>query len=433
MHTRLVRSLTLAFAVSVCLGVIAFAQDDVEQRMQSLEERMQTHEDRQGILATEFERLRSLFVLPEDADYKSAYGLGPAASKIYGRERGLSLGGYGQTWLQVFDHKQDKWDYLRFVLYAGYKFTDNLLLNVEIEIEHADEVFLEFATIDYLYRPEFNFRFGMVLMPVGFVNEIHEPPYYYGNQRPVVEQTIIPTTWRENGAGIFGEFADGAVQYRLYTTTNLSAGNTKGISGTASGFSSSGVRGGRQKGSRTLADMAVVARVDATPMNGLLVGGSVVRGDTGQGLSFGDSKAAATMTMWEGHAQYQFRSLHLRALYVRNSIEDTDILSAHFEQGISEIQWGWYGEIAYDILPAFNPDTRLGLVPFVRYERFNTQEEVPAGFTPDETKNRTVVTTGVSFYVHPNVVFKIDYRQFDSKGGDISSNNDLNIGVGYAF
>ena len=319
MRKRFARLLTLALAALFCLGSGVFAQDDMEQRMQNLEER-------QGILATEFERLRSLFVLPEDADYKSAYGLGPAASKIYGRERGLSLGGYGQTWLQVFDHKQDKWDYLRFVLYAGYKFTDNLLLNVEIEIEHADEIYLEFATIDYLYRPEMNFRFGMVLMPVGFVNEIHEPPYYYGNQRPVVEQTIIPTTWRENGAGFFGEFAGGAVQYRLYTTTNLSAGNTKDCcSGTAGGFDAKGVRSGRQKGSRTLADMAVVARVDATPMNGLLVGGSVVRGDTGQGLTYGDSKAAATMTMWEGHAQYQYRNLHLRALYVRNSIEDTQI------------------------------------------------------------------------------------------------------------
>ena len=428
MQERFTGALALAIAVAVGLGAVtAFAQDDMEQRMQNLEER-------QGILATEFQRLQSLFVLPEDADYKSAYGLGPAASKIYGRERGLSLGGYGQTWLQVFDHKQDKWDYLRFVLYLGYKFTDNLLLNVEIEVEHADEIFLEFATIDYLYRPEMNFRFGMVLMPVGFVNEIHEPPYYYGNQRPVVEQTIIPTTWRENGAGLFGEIADGLVQYRLYTTTNLSAGNTKECcSGTASGFSSSGVRGGRQKGSRTLADMAIVARVDATPMNGLLVGGSVVSGDTGQGLPFGDTTAAATMTMWEGHAQYQYRGLHLRGLYVRNSIEDTDILSAARGQGISETQWGWYGEIAYDILPFFNPDTRLGFVPFVRYERFNTQEEVPAGFAPDETKNRTVVTMGVSFYLHPNVVFKIDYRQFDSEGGDISDQNDLNFGVGYAF
>ena len=417
MKKRFVRVLTLALAALLCLGAgVALAQDDLEQRMQTLEER-------QGILATEFDRLKSLFVLPEESDYKSAYGLGPAASKIYGRERGLSLGGYGQTWLQVFEHAQDKWDYKRFILYAGFKFTEKLLLNVEIEFEHANEVFVEFATIDYLYRPEANFRFGMVLMPVGFLNEIHEPPFYYGNERPVVEITIIPTTWRENGAGFFGEFAGGAVQYRLYTTTNLRADK----------FSSSGVRSGRQKGSKALADMSIVARVDATPMNGLLVGGSVVRGDTGNGVQFGDSKPAVTMTMWELHAQYQYRGLHLRALYVRNTIDDTEILSAAKGEGISEVQWGWYGEIAYDILPAFDPNTRMGLVPFVRYERFNTQEDVPAGFVPDETRNRTVVTAGINFFPHPNVVFKVDYRQFDSKGGELPKLNDLNIGVGFAF
>ena len=268
MRMRFVRVITLGLVALFCLGIAAFAQDDLEQRMQSLEER-------QGILATEFDRLRSLFALPEESNYKSAYGLGPAASKIYGRERGLSLGGYGQTWLQVFDHAQDKWDYKRFILYAGYKFTEKLLLNVEIEFEHANEVYVEFATIDYLYRPEANFRFGMLLMPVGFLNEIHEPPYYYGNERPVVELTIIPSTWRENGAGFFGEFAGGALQYRLYTTTNLRADK----------FSESGVRSGRQKGSKALADMSIVARVDATPMNGLLVGGSLVMGDTGRAYS----------------------------------------------------------------------------------------------------------------------------------------------------
>ena len=77
------------------------------------------------------------------------------------------------------------------------------------------------------------------------------------------------------------------------------------------------------------------------------------------------------------------------------------------------------------------PDTRMGLAPFVRYERFNTQENVPAGFTPDEKLNKTVVTAGINFYPHPNVVLKIDYRNFDSEGGDLP--DDLNIGVGFVF
>lgn len=432
MQTRFVRLLTLALTALFCLAPsVVFAQDDMEARMQDLERR-------QGVLATEFDRLKSLFVLPEDADYKSAYGLGPAASKIYQRERGLSLGGYGQTWLQMFvggPDKQDRWDYKRFILYTGFKFSDKLLLNAELEFEHAStsdtgggagSVSVEFATIDYLHSPEFNVRFGMVLVPFGFLNEIHEPPYYYGNERPEVETQIIPSTWRENGAGIFGDIADARLQYRIYTITSPDGQD----------FKSSNIRSSRQKGNRALAeDMAIVARVDATPMDGLLVGGSLLVGNTGHGNEFTESKIKAdiALTMWEVHGQYQSRGLHLRALYTRATIDDTAILSAHRgdDYGVSETLWGWYGEVAYDILPAVKPDTRMGLAPFVRYERYNTQESVPAGYDPDETRNRTVVTVGVNFYPHPNVVFKLDYRNFDSEGGDLP--DDLNIGVGFAF
>lgn len=437
MQTRFVRVLTLALTSLLCLGTgSAFAQDGMEQRMQNLEER-------QGILATEFDRLRSLFVLPEESDYKSAYGLGPAASKIYGRERGLSLGGYGHTWLQsnLDSEEKSQWDYKRFILYVGFKFSDKLLLNSELEWEHAStsdtgggagSVSVEFATIDYLHAPEFNFRFGMVLVPFGFVNEIHEPPFYYGNQRPMVASQIIPTTWRENGLGFFGELAGGAVQYRLYAITSPdgSGDPDKG----KIGFSKNNLRGSRQKGNRAKAeDMSVVLRLDATPRDGWLIGGSVLAGDTGHGEELTDQKikAGIALLIWEVHAQYQYRSLHLRALYTEANIDDTDILSAHWGQGISDRLWGYYGEVAYDILPMMSPTTRMALEPFLRYERFNTQENVPAGFTPDEKRNQTVYTVGVNFYPHPNVVFKVDYRNFDSEGGDLD--DDVNIGVGFTF
>ena len=429
MKKRFVRVLTLPLAALLCLGAgAAFAQDDMEQRMQNLEER-------QGILATEFDRLRSLFVLPEESDYKSAYGLGPAASKIYGRERGLSLGGYGHTWLQrnIDTESKSQWDYKRFILYVGFKFSDKLLLNSELEWEHAStsdtgggagSVSVEFATIDYLHAPEFNFRFGMLLVPFGFVNEIHEPPFYYGNQRPMVASQIIPTTWRENGFGFFGELADGAVQYRLYTITSPDG----------SDFKSSNLRSSRQKGNRAKAeDMSIVLRLDATPKDGVLVGGSVLTGNTGHGGEYTDEKIKAdiALLMWEVHVQYQYRGLHLRALYTEANIDDTDILSVHRGEGISDRLWGYYGEVAYDILPMMSPTTRMALEPFLRYERFNTQENVPAGFTPDEKRNQTVYTVGVNFYPHPNVVFKIDYRNFDSEGGDLD--DDVNIGVGFTF
>ena len=191
----------------------------------------------------------------------------------------------------------------------GFKFTDKLLLNAEIEFEHANEVFVEFAAIDYLHSPEFNLRFGMVLMPIGFLNEIHEPAVLLRQRAPRGGTANHPEhVARERRRRIRRKLPAVALQYRLYTTTNLRADK----------FSESGMRGGRQKGSKALADMAIVARVDATPMDGVLVGGSVLMGNTGQGLQFGGSTPDVAITMWEVHGQYQYRGLHLRALYVRS-------------------------------------------------------------------------------------------------------------------
>src|SRR5436309_5161415 len=147
------------------------------------------------VLAGEIEAMR----IGEAAEAKgSDYGLGPAASKIYRTERGLSIGGYGEMLYSHFGSPQPaRADLERAVLYVGYKFNDRWLLNMEVEHEHAgEEVDVEFAYLDYLWRPEANFRAGLLLVPMGFLNELHEPTVYLGARRPDVEQLIIPATWR---------------------------------------------------------------------------------------------------------------------------------------------------------------------------------------------------------------------------------------------
>lgn len=454
MHQRLVVWLVLMATLPLLAAVPApaAASDGMQQRLDAIEQRQQELdreiqqlqrqdrldeiERRQSILATEFEKLKSIFVLPEEATYKSFYGLGPAASKIYQRQRGLSLGAYGQTWAQLFvkdkGEAKNVWDFKRFILYAGYKFTERLLINAEIEFEHATtgstesagsgSASVEFAALDYLFMPELNVRAGLLLVPFGFLNEIHEPPYYYGNERPEVERQIIPSTWRENGAGLFGEFADGLVQYRLYVITSFNA----------EGFGEGDIRDARQKGNRALAeDMALVTRVDVTPFPGLLVGGSLFVGNTGQDQDFGGQSADAFMVFWEAHAEFNYRGLHIRALGTMAHIDDTEVLSSALERGISDTLWGWYAEIAYDVLPLVLPGTRMALAPFFRYERFNTQADVPAGFTPNENFDRRIIQVGVNFWLHPNVVIKADYRDFDAKSGPVA--DDFNIGFGFAF
>ena len=167
----------------------------------------------------------------------SRHGFGPAASKIYGVQEGFSFGGYGEMVYNNFsDSRQDdapsgardRIDFLRQILYVGYKFDAHVLFNAEIEFEHAStgktgEVSVEFAQIDFLLTPEFNARAGLLLVPMGFVNELHEPPIFFGVERPVVERVLIPSTWRANGVGVFGEPQGRAagLQYRAYLIESL--------------------------------------------------------------------------------------------------------------------------------------------------------------------------------------------------------------------
>ncbi len=267
-------------------------------------------------------------VVPTSESLKSAYGLGPAASKVYYRDRGLSIGGYGELLFnaQVADKmSQNIFDALRGVLYVGYKFNDWIVFNSEFEFEHAGtsgggSASIEFMNVDFLLDDAANLRVGLVLIPVGFINELHEPTTFFGATRPLPEQLLIPTTWRENGAGLFGEVGEW-FSYRMYAVNGLDA----------TGFSNNGIRGGRQKGSRALADhWAFVLRTDFTPCDGLLFGASVYTGKSGQKIVIPDPDPMLAgfnvpdtrTTLWEVHSQYKAYGVSVRTLWVQVHLDD---------------------------------------------------------------------------------------------------------------
>jgi len=404
--------------------------------------RREEQERKTGILAEEMETLKSKFTLPETVEYKSLYGLGPAASKVYQMPRGLSIGGYGEASAIFFvgdnegpSKRSDVGDLVRFVTYIGYKFSDRIILNSEIEFEHATtsstttssagSVSVEFANLDFLLIEQANIRAGLVLIPMGFLNEIHEPPFYFGNLRPEVEQRIIPTTWRELGVGLHGTILPG-LTYRTYVTNSLNA----------NGFSKTNIRAARQSGNRALfEDLAWTARLDYTPIPGLQVGGSVFWGNTGQDQLFAGKKIDANLTLFEFHGQYQYRGLHLRALFAQGHIGDADVLSAALGANgpISSRIVGGYAEVGYDILPVLFPGTDMSLSPFIRFERLDTQANVPSGFTADKSKDIRVINAGLSFKPIPNVVLKLDYRNLDGKGKAGQIADELNVGLGFIF
>ncbi|MDD5276786.1 MAG: hypothetical protein PHR16_11990 [Methylovulum sp.] len=393
-------------------------------------------ERKTDVLSQEVEKLRTNLAIPEEAKYKSAYGLGPAASKVYQVGKGLSIGGYGEAIYQDYvgdkgDNKNNA-DMERMVLYAGYKFSDRILFNSELEFEHASsgegaelkgEVGVEFAALDFFIDPLANVRAGLVLMPMGFINQIHEPPFYFGNHRPEVEQRIIPSTWREMGVGLFGQITPN-LTYTTYLVNGLNA----------EGFSSDGIREGRGGGSQAKAeDFGYVGRMDYTPSNlpGVTVGGSVYVGNSGQNQLYAGKKVDAFTQLYEGHVQWKYRGLEFRTLGSWGHIGDAGVLSAANGQTIGSENYGWYTEVGYDVLPLLIPDTLQYLAPFFRYEQMDTIAKAPAGFADDLSQDRKIYQFGLQYKPIPNVVIKADYRNFTAKQGNLP--DDFNLGFGFIF
>jgi hypothetical protein len=366
----------------------------------------------------------------------SEQGLGPSASKVYGIERGVSFGGYGEWLYQNFDTSLDDGtpsgaidnaDNLRLVMYAGYKYSDKILFNSEIEYEHAStgeegEVSVEFAYLDFLFRPSLNVRTGLVLVPVGFLNEIHEPPTFLGARRPLVERVVLPATWRELGAGVWG--TAGPLTYRGYLTTSLDA----------SGFTASdGIRGGRQDGSEALAeDLALSGRLDYTGTPGLIAGVSFFTGDTGQGADVLGSTLDAGVTTLDAHVDWRWRALQVRGLWAQVTVDDADEVATLTGETVGEQIDGAYVEAGYDVL-AHTRFSRQQLIPFARWERFDTQAEVPDALAPTVTgeNDRELLTVGLVYLPIPQVAVKADFQNLDNDAD--TGLDQFNIGVGFAF
>lgn len=394
-------------------------------------------ERKTDILASEVEKLKTQLHIPEKRQYKSEFGFGPAASEVYRVNRGLSIGGYGEWFYTNYSgnkgNLKDTIDNVRTVLYVGYKFNDWVILNNEIEFEHGTtgegaeekgEVSVEFSQLDFMLKKYANIRAGLMLVPMGFINEIHEPTTFHGNRRPSTELFIIPTTWREMGAGLFGEIVPG-LQYRMYAVNGLNA----------KGFESIGIREGRQSGSNSLAEnWAFTGRVDYAPpeLTGLLVGASTFIGDAGQGELYLGQKIPASTWLSEGHIQWHYKGLEFRTLGAYGTIGNAATLSAAKGETIGSSNYGFYTELAYNVMPWLWRESTQYLAPFFRYETFDTLATVPTGFDNyDGFFRRYIYQGGLTYKPIENVAVKLDYRNIHSGAGQGA--NELNMGIGFMY
>jgi len=400
------------------------------------EDRLAEIERRLGILAEEMEDLKVGEAAVKVSRDQSISGLGPAASKVYQKDQGVSIGGYGEALLEFFDESRDdgsesgavdRFDFLRAVVYFGYKFSDSWVFNSEIEFEHAStseggSASVEFAYLDYVYRDGFNLRTGLVLIPMGWLNELHEPTVYLGAVRPRTENRIIPTTWRENGIGAYGAF--GGFDYRTFVVNGLDA----------SGFSAKGLRSGRQKGAKAKAeDFAWVGRLDFTGVPGLTAGLAGYFGNSGQDLedAEGDSIAVGTSII-DLHVEYRYRGLELRGLWARAELEDVarlnEALGYTGNQSVGETLEGGYLQAGFDVLAGRG---KSSLTPYLRWEQINTQQEVPEGWSSNPANDEQLLTLGLAYQPIEQLIFKAEYQNIDDEAG--TGVDQFNLSTGYIF
>ncbi len=410
-----------------------------------------------NVLTAELEKLKLGAVA--EPKYESFMGLGPAASKVYTVEKGLSLGGYGELVYENYldSTKKDFADTLRFVLYGGYKFNEWIVMNSELEFEHAGiknvggnttgvtpavgntrtaEVYVEFMYLDFLLGEAFNVRTGLMLMPIGFINEYHEPTVFHGVLRPDVERNIIPTTWRDMGVMAYGDA--GRMKYNVALVNGLRADRfSKGT----------WIRNTRQQGAEINAEAgAAIGRINYDVTDSLSLGGTYYRGKAVHGLGgnqdpLGPDEKEGTVSLWEVHGQFQAKGLQVRALYAKGDLEGNDALEASPPGGVGKEAVGWYVEAAYDVMPLIKSGSEMSLSPFVRYEAYDTHQDVFSG-PRDRSQDRTVITAGIGFKPHPQVVLKADFQGRDTasslqagKGTGLDENkiNQFNIGMGFIF
>ena len=393
-----------------------------EQRLEQVEAQNRELERRMDLLAQDMQGFSLSDVIGPLGEGQP--GLGPAASKVYGVDHGVSLGGYGEFLYENFESggPDDEIDALRAVLYLGYRFDENWLLNSEIEFEHGgEETGVEFAYLDYLASEAFNVRAGLVLIPMGFMNELHEPTTFYSSHRPEIERRILPSTWSEVGAGAHGGFGD--FVYRTYVVNGFDA----------TGFTAEGLRDGRQKGSEALAeDFAVTGRLDWMGLPGTTLGVSGYFGDAGQDQV---PDADVGTAIWEAHAEWKWRGLRARGLLTQASLDDVEELNSELgltgNESVGEELAGWYAELGYDVFSWLRPGGEAELIPFVRFETFDTQDQVPSGFASDPANDVDVLTFGIDWKPIPGIVVKADYM--DVEDGNDDGSNQFNISLGYVF
>ena len=328
------------------------------------------------------------------------------------------IGGYGE--LHYEGGSKDQLDFHRFVLFVGHDFSDNIRFFSELEVEHAiagdgkvGEIELEQAYIEMDVNDDTHIYAGMHLVPVGLINETHEPPTFYGVERNAVEKNIIPATWWEGGIGLNGNVGDSGFSYAAMVSSGLNLNSANGYK----------IRSGRQKvGKAKFKSQAYSGRLAYSGIPGLNIASSLYyQPDVTQKVGDSISGDDVSAFLWESHIDAKYKGFGLRALYANWSLDGSDVDASGRDK-----QSGFYIEPSYKIAVPMGPLDQAQLGVFYRYSDWDNNN----GLDNNTGVHRSVF--GVNYWPIDDVVLKVDYIIEDKDSGG-ASKKSMNLGVGYQF
>ena len=367
------------------------------------------------------------------------------AEKMLQTNGNLKIGGYGEVHynqpVSLDARKNGTLDVQRIVMMLGYQFNENVQFVSELEFEHVSEVYVEQAFLQYRLNNSVNFRGGLILTPMGIVNEYHEPTTFNGVERPQIDNAISPTTWREIGFGITGVLLPVSLKYQAYIMNGFNGFDGQARIGGANGF-----RGGRQKGAESyISSPNFSTKVEYFGFRGINIGLSGYFGDTQStlynNLDKNDEVALAQadssvvgISMFGADARYTYKGLKITGQLYYTLVSNTEAYNK-FTTGkgggnLGSSMYGYYIDLGYNVLRTVKTEKQL--IPFVRYSNYDTQYTVSENITDNPAYQKNMVTTGLSFFLTSGAVVKAD-MQFVKTGASDKYAKTFNAGFGIMF
>ena len=365
-----------------------------------------------------------------------------SADKLLSSDGKLVIGGYGEVhYNQPFDSKirsNGQLDVHRMIMLLGYNFNSRTQFVSEIEYEHISEVFIEQAFLQYKINNSISFRGGLILVPMGIINEYHEPTVFNGVERPLIDSKISPSTWREIGLGFNGTLLSASLKYQLYLVNGFKSYDEKGVLN-----GKSGLRNGRQKGAESfISSPNFSGKIEYFGIRGLNVGFSGYYGKTQSdlynGIDKSDKNAMAKadssvvgVSMLGIDSRYNIKGLQLRGQLYYISLSNTIEYNSLTNSDLGSSMTGYYLEAGYNVFRKCE-NIKTELVPFLRYEFYNLHNSVSGGIIKDKSFENEAFTGGITYKLTNGAVLKADIQLLKSRS-DNAFSKVFNAGIGVMF